>query len=128
MSYYFSKVVNDKFETAVSNVIEQLKLEGFGVLTDIDVQQIFKNKLGVDFGKYKILGACNPDFAYQALLAESCIGTMLPCNIIIREDENGKVQVAAVDPVASMAAIKNKSLEKIAHKVQEKLKKTILRV
>jgi uncharacterized protein (DUF302 family) len=128
MSYYFSKVVNDNFETAVSNVTEQLKQEGFGVLTEIDVQQIFKKKLNINFRKYKILGACNPDFAYQALLVEPAIGTMLPCNIIVQEDEKGKVQVASVDPVASMTAIKNKSLEKIAYAIQEKLKKVILQV
>jgi uncharacterized protein (DUF302 family) len=128
MSYYFSKVVNDEFETAVSKVTEELKQEGFGVLTEIDVQQVFKKKLNVEFRKYKILGACNPDFAYKALMTEDGIGTMLPCNVIVQEHGTGEVEVAAVDPVASMTAIKNKNLEEIAREIKEKLERVILRV
>ena len=125
MSYCFSKTVNDDFDTAISNVTEELKKEGFGILTEIDVKETLKKKLDVDFRKYKILGACNPHFAHQALLAEDSIGTMLPCNVIVQERDNGKVEVAAVDPVASMMAIKNEKLGEVANEVREKLKKVI---
>jgi uncharacterized protein (DUF302 family) len=125
MSYCFSKIVNDDFDTAISNVTEELKKEGFGILTEIDVKETLKKKLDVDFRKYKILGACNPHFAHQALLAEDTIGTMLPCNVIVQERDNGKVEVAAVDPVASMMAIKNEKLGEVANEVREKLKKVI---
>ena len=98
MSYHFSKTVNDDFDTAIEKVTGELKKEGFGVLTQIDVQDTLKKKLDVDFRKYKILGACNPHFAYEALLAEDTIGTMLPCNVIVQERKDGKVEVSAVDP------------------------------
>lgn len=125
MSYYFSKTVNDDFDTAIEKVTDELKKEGFGILTQIDVQQTLKEKLDVDFKKYKILGACNPHFAHQALLAEDTIGTMLPCNVIVREVQNGQVEISAVDPVASMMAIKNEKLGVVANEVREKLKKVI---
>lgn len=125
MSYYFSKTVNDGFDTAVVNVTEELKKEGFGILTEINVQETLKKKLDVDFRRYKILGACNPHFAHQALLAEDAIGTMLPCNVIVQERENGAVEVSAVDPVASMMAIQNEELSGIAGEVREKLKRVI---
>jgi uncharacterized protein (DUF302 family) len=125
MRYYFSKTVNDDFNTAIEKVTEELKKEGFGVLTQIDVQETLKKKLDVDFRKYKILGACNPHFAHQALLAEDKIGAMLPCNIIVQEHENGEVEVSAVDPVASMMAVKNESLGGIAMQVKEKLDRVI---
>ena len=125
MSYYFSKTVNDDFDTAIEKVIGELKKEGFGVLTQIDVQDTLKKKLGVDFRKYKILGACNPHFAHEALLAEDIIGTMLPCNVIMQERGNGKVEVSAVDPVASMMAIKNDTLGGVAMQVREKLNRVI---
>ena len=125
MSYHFSKTINQDFDTAISKVTEELKKEGFGVLTEIDVKETLKKKLGVDFRKYKILGACNPHFAHQALLAEDSIGTMLPCNVIVQERDNGKVEVAAVDPVASMMAIKNEKLVEVANEVRERLKKVI---
>lgn len=125
MRYYFSKTVNDDFNTAIEKVTEELKKEGFGVLTQIDVQETLKKKLDVDFRKYKILGACNPHFAHQALLAEDKIGAMLPCNIIVQEHENGEVEVSAVDPVASMMAVKNESLDGIAMQVKEKLDRVI---
>jgi len=125
MSYHFSKTVNDDFDTAIEKVTGELKQEGFGVLTQIDVQDTLKKKLDVDFSKYKILGACNPHFAYEALLAEDAIGAMLPCNIIIQEREDGKVEVSAVDPVASMMAIKNDTLENVAMQVREKLNRVI---
>jgi len=125
MSYCFSKTVNDTFDTAISNVTEELKKEGFGILTEIDVKETLKKKLDVDFRKYKILGACNPHFAYEALQYEDEIGTMLPCNVIVQEFINGEVQVSAVDPVASMMAIKNEKLGEVANEVRKKLKKVI---
>lgn len=125
MSYHFSKIVNEDFDTTIEKVTGELKKEGFGVLTQIDVQDTLKKKLDVDFRKYKILGACNPQFAHKALLAEDTIGTMLPCNVIVQERENGKVEVSAVDPVASMMAIENEKLGEIANEVREKLEKVI---
>lgn len=125
MSYYFSKIVDGNFDTAIEKVTEELKKEGFGILTEIDVKETLKKKLDVAFRKYKILGACNPHFAHQALLAEPHIGTMLPCNVIVQELENGKVEITAVNPVASMMAIKNDSLGSVANEVKEKLQKVI---
>jgi len=125
VSYYFSKILNVSFDEAVSKVIEELKKEGFGILTDIDVKETLKKKLNVDFKKYRILGACNPPFAYQALQAEDKIGTMLPCNVIVQEHAEGKVEVAAVDPIASMMAIENPKLRGIAEQLQAKLKRVI---
>lgn len=125
MSYYFSKIVPSDFDTAIENVTAALKEEGFGILTEIDVRATFKKKLDVDFRPYKILGACNAPFAYKALQAEEKIGTMLPCNVIVRETENGEVEVAAVDPVASMQAIKNEALGEIANTVRERLKRVV---
>jgi uncharacterized protein (DUF302 family) len=125
MSYYFSKTLEAGFEEAVNRVIEQLKKEGFGILTDIDVKATLKKKLDVDFKNYRILGACNPPFAYQALQAEDKIGTMLPCNVIVQENEKGDVEVSAIDPMASMQAVKNPKLEGIAKEVQAKLKRVI---
>src|SRR4030042_1173199 len=125
MSYYFSKILNVSFEEAISKVTDELKKEGFGILTDIDVKEALKKKLNVDFKKYRILGACNPPFAYQALLKEDKIGTMLPCNVIVQEISEGKVEVAAVDPIASMQAIENPELGEIATQVQAKLRKVV---
>lgn len=125
MSYYFSKILEMSFEDAVSKVADELRKEGFGILTDIDVQQTLKKKLDVDFKKYRILGACNPPFAYQALQAEDKIGTMLPCNIIVQEIADGKSEVAAIDPVASMQAVHNPKLSEIADQIQAKLKKVV---
>jgi uncharacterized protein (DUF302 family) len=125
MSYYFNKTVDMTFDEAINKVTEELKKEGFGVLTEIDVTAALKKKINVDFRKYRILGACNPSFAYKALLTEDKIGTMLPCNVIVQEKEDGKIEVAAVDPVASMQAIKNKNLGEIATTVQSKLKQVI---
>lgn len=125
MSYYFSKAVHDDFNTAITKVTEELKKEGFGILTEIDVRETLKKKLDVDFRKYKILGACNPPFAYEALQTENNVGTMLPCNIIVQELKDGTVEVSSVDPLASMAAIHNEKLKRIAKKVREKLKKII---
>jgi uncharacterized protein (DUF302 family) len=125
MKYYFSKTITLSFDDAVDRVTEGLKKEGFGILTDIDVTRTLKKKLNVDFKKYRILGACNPHFAYKALQAEDKIGTMLPCNVIVQEVDGGQVEVAAIDPVASMLAVENQSLKEIADQIQEKLKKVI---
>ena len=125
MSYYFSKIINDDFDTAIEKVTEELKKEGFGVLTQIDIQDTLKKKLNVDFKKYRILGACNPHFAHEALKAEDKIGAMLPCNVIVQEHENNNVEVSAVDPVASMMAVKNKKLSAVANEVRAKLEKVI---
>lgn len=125
MSYFFSKKVAMNFENALSRVTEELKKEGFGILTEIDVKATLKKKLDVDFQQYTILGACNPAFAYQALQAEPHIGTMLPCNVIVQELVDGKVEVAAVDPLASMQAIPNQELQAIAKEIQLKLKRVI---
>ena len=125
MKYYFSKTITLSFEDAIEKVIAELKKEGFGVLTDIDVKQTLKKKLDVDFKKYRILGACNPPFAYKALQVEDKIGTMLPCNVIVQEIDEGRVEVAAIDPVASMQAVANPALKDVAEKVQGKLKKVI---
>ncbi|PKP25368.1 MAG: hypothetical protein CVU03_08430 [Bacteroidetes bacterium HGW-Bacteroidetes-2] len=125
MSYYFSKTVNYSFNQAIEKITEELKKEGFGILTEIDVKETFKKKLDVNFRNYKILGACNPHFAFEAIEFEPNIGAMLPCNIIVQEHENGKVEVTAVDPVSSMMAVKNDSLGAIANQVREKLRKVI---
>jgi uncharacterized protein (DUF302 family) len=125
VSYYFSKIINESFDRAIVKVVVSLKNEGFGVLTEIDVKETLRKKLDVDFQKYRILGACNPSLAYQALKAENKIGIMLPCNVIVQEISEGEVEVAAVDPVASMKAIENPALLEIANQVQEKLRKVI---
>jgi uncharacterized protein (DUF302 family) len=124
MSYYFSNSITASFDDAIVRVTDALKKEGFGILTEIDVQETLKKKLNADFRRYKILGACNPAFAYEALQAEDKIGTMLPCNVIVQETMEG-VEVAAVDPIASMAAVKNPKLAAVADQVQAKLKKVI---
>ncbi len=125
MSYYFSKIVDDNFDYAIERVTRHLADAGFGVLTTIDVSATLKKKIGVDFQRYTILGACNPKFAHQALLAEDKIGTMLPCNVIVQETTDGKVEVAAVDPMASMMAVQNETLGGVASQVQGMLKNVI---
>lgn len=125
MNYHISKIINADFDTAIDKVKEELAKEGFGVLTDIDIKSTFKNKLGIDFNNYRILGACNPGFAYEALKSENRIGTMLPCNVIIQEHDNGEVEVSAVDPVASMMSVGNDELGDIATAVRTKLKRVI---
>jgi len=126
MSYFFNKVLeNTSFNEALEKIAIELKKEGFGVLTEIDVKETLKNKIDVDFKKYKILGACNPHFAYKALTAEDKIGVFLPCNIIVQEHENGEVEVAAVDPIASMISVNNPALGSLAEEVQQKLKRVI---
>jgi uncharacterized protein (DUF302 family) len=125
VSYYFAKTVNLSFDEAITRVTEELKKEGFGVLTEIDVRATMKKKLDVDFRNYRILGACNPPFAHRALLAEDKIGTMLPCNVIVQEHAPGVIEVAAVDPVASMAAVDNPELGSIAAEVRSRLQRVV---
>ncbi|MDP4190779.1 MAG: DUF302 domain-containing protein [Bacteroidota bacterium] len=125
MSYYNTKIVELTFNDAITKVTEELKKEGFGVLTEIDVKETLKKKLDVDFRQYKILGACNPPFAYKALQAEDKIGTMLPCNFIVQERSDGKVEVSAINPLVSMQTVKNKELESIAAQVAEKINKVL---
>ena len=125
MTYYYAKEIDLNFDDAIIRVTEELKKEGFGVLTEIDVKATLKKKLDVDFRNYRILGACNPPFAYQALQAEPHIGLMLPCNIVVQEAENGKTLVSAVDPVASMQAVENNSLGQVAEQVKTKLQKVV---
>ena len=128
MSYYFTKIVHMGFDAAIARVTEALKQEGFGVLTEIDVKATMKKKLDVDFRPYRILGACNPPFAHKALMAEDKIGAMLPCNVIVQEHAPGVVEVSAIDPVASMAAVRNESLAAVAGEVQAKLQRGIANV
>jgi len=125
MKYYFNKSLAIPFDEAVSRVTAELKKEGFGILTEIDVKKTLKKKLNVDFKKYRILGACNPQFAYQALQKEDKIGTMLPCSVIVQETEEGKIEVAAIDPMASMQAVQNPDLQGVAEQVQAKLRSVI---
>lgn len=125
MSYHFSKTVKLSFDDAIAKVTEALKEEGFGILTEIDVQATLKKKLNVDFKQYKILGACNPPFAYEALKLENKIGAMLPCNVVVQEQADGLVEVSAIDPVASMGAVGNSELTVIAKQVQAKLQKVM---
>ena len=125
MSYYFNKTVALPFEEAVDRIKAELKKEGFGVLTEIDVQKTLQDKIGVAFRKYRILGACNAPFAYKALQAEDKIGTMLPCSVIVQELASGGVEVAAVDPLASMAAVANPGLGEVGREVREKLKRAV---
>lgn len=125
MSYVFIKSVPSSFEQALDRVRAELAKEGFGILTEIDVKATLKTKLDVDFRNYRILGACNPPYAYKALQAEAHVGAMLPCNVIVQEYADGKVEVAAIDPLVSMQAIQNVALKAIAEEIQLKLKKVI---
>ena len=126
MSYSISKTLkNTEFNKAIEKTTAALKSEGFGVLTEIDIKETLKKKIDVDFKNYKILGACSPNHAYQALKAEDKIGLMLPCNVIVEQHDNGDIEVSAVDPIASMQAVNNKSLGSVAKDVQQKLKAVI---
>ncbi len=125
MKYYLSTTYNGTFDEAIEKATGELKKEGFGILTEIDVKDTLRQKLDVDFKKYRILGACNPGFAYQALQIEDKIGTMLPCNVIVEEHEDGSVEVSAVDPMASMQAVDNDELHNIATEVRNLLEKVI---
>ena len=125
MKYYFTKKITGSFDNAIQIVTESLKAEGFGILTEIDIKATLKKKLDVDFYNYRILGACNPPFAYKALQVEDKIGTMLPCNVIIQEKVPGKVEVSAIDPSASMQSIENKNLQEIATEIRTRLQRVI---
>jgi uncharacterized protein (DUF302 family) len=125
MTYHFSKTVHMPFDAAVAATTAALKSHGFGVLTQIDVKDTLKKKIGVDFRPYLILGACNPKLAYEALGLEDKIGTMLPCNVVVQQREADAVEISAVDPVASMSAIDNRQLGSVAGKVRELLKQVV---
>jgi len=125
MSYYISKTVNGPFDTVVAEVTARLKEQGFGVLTEIDVQSTLKAKIGVDMAKYRILGACNPRFAHGALQIEDKLGVLLPCNVIVRETSDRKVEVASVDPVAAMERTDNPALRSTAEEVRRLLTKVV---
>ena len=126
--YYFTKTINCSFGNAIEKIKDSLKEEGFGILTEIDMKDTLQKKLQVNFHNYTILGACNPSFAYQALLAEDKVGTMLPCNVIVQEKIPGIIEVSAIDPSASMQAIKNDKLQEIAQEVKVKLEKVIFQL
>ena len=125
MKYYIAKTVEGNFAAVVDRAIEALKAEGFGVLTDIDVKATMKKKLDLDFRQYRILGACNPPLAHQALTVDDKIGTMLPCNVIVQDIGGGQIEVAAIDPAVSMAQVGNKALQTIADSVTGKLQRVI---
>jgi len=126
MKYYMNTVLKDKsFDEAIDLVTRELKKEGFGVLTEIDIDKTLKKKIDVDFKRYKILGACNPEFAYKALIAEDKIGVLLPCNVIVEENGDDNIEVSAVDPLVSMSAVENDKLADLAKEVKSKLQKVI---
>ena len=125
MKYYFNKTIKGTFDEVIDKVTQGLKDEGFGILTEIDVTATLKEKLDIDYKKYRILGACNPPYAHKALEAEDKIGTMLPCNVIVQEIEEGNIEVAAVNPMASMQAVENKKLNKVAEEITGKLEQII---
>jgi uncharacterized protein (DUF302 family) len=126
--YSFYKTVNLSYQEAIDKVTEELKKEGFGVLTEIDVKATLKKKLDVDFKPYKILGACNPPYAHKALQAEEQIGLMLPCNVVVYENKNDEIVVAAIDPIASMHAVNNPELGEIAVTIRDKMQSVIERM
>ena len=125
MSYYKSKIVETGFDETIDKATEELKKVGFGVLTEIDVKATLKKKIDVDFRKYKILGACNPKFAHKALQAEDKIGVLLPCNVIVQETEDGKTEVAIMNPAEAMSVVNNKGLAPIAQEVNELLEQAL---
>lgn len=125
MAYYNSKTVQYSFDETLVKVAEELKKEGFGVLTEIDVKETLKQKLQVDFRRYKILGACSPPYAYKALQTEKNLGVLLPCNVVVQEHEDHSIQVSAINPMESMQAVNNEALGEIAKEISEKLKKVL---
>ena len=128
MTYYFSRTVSGGFDDVLRRATDSLKRAGFGIITEIDVTDTLRKKIGVEFRRYRILGACNPSYAHQALAIEDKIGTMLPCNVIVQETKDGKIEVAAIDPVASMAAVDNPKLKSLAGQVGEMLKKVVAEI
>lgn len=125
MSYYLGKMLPITFDEAVARMIDALKEEGFGIITEIDVKETLKKKIGIDFPSYRILGACNPALAYEALKLEDKVGTMLPCNVVVRDAGGGQTEVAAIDPVASMQAIDNPELKRAAQQVRAQLERVV---
>ncbi|NLD91851.1 MAG: DUF302 domain-containing protein [Fibrobacter sp.] len=125
MSYYYSKKVLGSFEEIIEKVTGNLKNEGFGIITQIDITKTMKEKLNVDFKKYRILGACNPPYAYKALQAEDKIGVLLPCNVIVQENTSGEIEVACVNPTVSMQNVNNPALESVAKEIQDKLHRAV---
>ncbi len=127
MSYYINKIMKEgtTFESAIEKVTTELKKEGFGILTEIDIQTTFKKKLDIDVNKYVILGACNPNYAYNALKEDSKLGVFLPCNFIVEEHNNGSIEVSAIDPLVAMMAVNNKEVEIFATDVLQKMKNVI---
>lgn len=125
MSYYLGRMLSLPFDAALARTMDALKKEGFGVISDIDIKETLKKKIGVDYPSYRILGACNPALAYEALKLENKVGTMLPCNVVVRDAGNGQTEVAAIDPVASMQAIDNRELKRAAEQVRAKLEKVV---
>jgi uncharacterized protein (DUF302 family) len=125
MKFYMNRIIDGTFESAIDHVTEALKAEGFGVLTDIDVQKTMKAKLGKDFRSYRILGACNPQLAFQALTVEDKIGAMLPCNVVVQQLDDGRIEVAAIDPEASMRSVGNADLSAVAAIVREKVGRVV---
>ena len=125
MAYYLSKTLSMSFDAAVTRTVEALKHEGFGIISEIDIHQTLKAKLGVDFPSYRILGACNPALAYEALKLENKVGTMLPCNVVVRDAGDGQTEVAAIDPVATMDAIDNPALKQAATQIKAKLERVV---
>ena len=126
MNYYFKRILEDKtFDEAIEKVTEELKKEGFGILTEIDVQATLKKKLNVDFRNYRILGACNPPFAYRSVQAEAAIGILLPCNVVVRELEEGRIEIDIIDPLVAMQVVENDAMAAIASEIHDKLEKVI---
>lgn len=125
MSYYFSKVLDMEFQTALDRTVAGLKTKGFGIITEIDLKATFHNKLGKEIRPYRILGACNPNYAYEAIQVENKVATMLPCNVVVQELADGRIEVAAINPVESMAAIRNTKLKDLAGNVEGLLKEVI---
>ncbi len=128
MNYFLAKTVSKSYDEALAAVTEALKGEGFGVLTEIDVKETLKKKLDIDFPKYKILGACNPPLAHKALTTENQIGVLLPCNVVVQEHPDGRVEVSAMDPAAAMQAIGNKELDAIASDVRARIERVLEKV
>jgi uncharacterized protein (DUF302 family) len=128
MAYYFTKTVARTFDETFAKLTNELKKEGFGILTEIDVKETLKKKLDVDFRRYKILGTCNPHFAYQALQVEDKIGILLPCNVIIQEKDDGQVEVSVINPMETMKVVENPKLEALAEQVQAKLKQVVANI
>ncbi|MAT60018.1 MAG: hypothetical protein CMF23_18760 [Ignavibacteriae bacterium] len=125
MKYFNTKIVDYSYDEALVKVAEELKKEGFGVLTEIDVKETLKKKIDVDFRRYKIMGACNPSFAHKAISAEDNLGVLLPCNFVVQENKDGKTQISSVNPLVSMQSVENENLEPIAKEVSEKLSRVM---